>query len=97
MIDTDIPTELEAHLFCTTFGKFVWVCFQPFFYALRPIFTNPKTPQILEYVNSVVQITFDALVVYFLGKFHPFLNQKKNCMYSYNVLGTYELFCSKSQ
>ena len=68
MIDTDIPTEMEAKLFCTTFGKFVWVCFQPFFYALRPLFTNPKTPQALEYVNTVIQLTFDGLVLYFLGE-----------------------------
>ena len=67
VIDTDIPTNLEARLFCTTFGKFVWVCFQPLFYALRPLFTNPKKPIKLEFVNTAVQLTFDFVVWYFLG------------------------------
>ena len=69
MIDADIPTDLEAKLFCTTFGKLIWVIFQPFFYALRPLFTNPKVPLKLEYVNTVIQLTFNYLVYdYFGGK-----------------------------
>ncbi len=46
----------------------MWVCLQPVFYALRPLFTNPKKPITLEFVNSAIQITFDLLVVYFLGE-----------------------------
>ena len=43
--------------------------FQPFFYALRPLFTNPKVPLKLEYVNTVIQLTFNYLVFdYFGGK-----------------------------
>ena len=68
VIDADIPTVLEARLFCTTLGKFVWVCLQPLFYALRPLFTNPKKPLKLELVNTIVQVSFDLLVVHFLGK-----------------------------
>ena len=67
VIDTDIPTEIEAKLFCTTFGKFIWVIFQPFFYALRPLFTNPKTPLKLEYVNTVIQLSFNYFVYHYFG------------------------------
>jgi hypothetical protein len=67
-LDTDIPTYMEARLFCTTFGKFIWVCLQPFFYAFRPIFTYPKAPTALELFNTVVQISFDVFICYFLGK-----------------------------
>ncbi|XP_044260503.1 sphingolipid delta(4)-desaturase DES1 [Tribolium madens] len=65
--DTDIPTYLEAKLFCTTFGKFVWVLLQPFFYAFRPLVTYPKPPTMLEIVNTVIQLIFDAFVVYYFG------------------------------
>ena len=68
VIDTDIPTEFEAKLFCTTFGKFIWVCLQPLFYTLRPLFTNPKTPLKLEYLNTAIQLSFDAFVFYYFGK-----------------------------
>merc|ERR1712241_871500 len=66
-IFANLPTGLEARLFCTTLGKFVWVCLQPLFYALRPLFTNPKKPLKLELVNTIVQVSFDLLVVHFLG------------------------------
>ncbi|RZC35506.1 sphingolipid delta(4)-desaturase DES1 [Asbolus verrucosus] len=65
--DTDIPTYIEAKLFCTTFGKFIWVLLQPFFYAFRPLVTYPKKPTKLEFINTVIQLIFDALVVYFFG------------------------------
>ncbi|XP_030754808.1 sphingolipid delta(4)-desaturase DES1 [Sitophilus oryzae] len=66
-MDTDIPTYLEAKLFCNTFGKFIWVILQPFFYSFRPLVTYPKPPTQLELINAVIQIIFDAIVVYFLG------------------------------
>ncbi|EEB16457.1 dihydroceramide desaturase, putative [Pediculus humanus corporis] len=66
-LDTDIPTYLEAKLFCTTFGKFVWLFFQPLFYALRPIFTYPKSPTTLELINVVIQLIFDVFVYYYFG------------------------------
>ena len=68
-LDTDIPTPVEAKLFCTTFGKLIWVVLQPIFYMLRPLFVNPKAPIPLEFLNTVVQLSFDFAVVYFLGKF----------------------------
>lgn len=69
--DTDIPTYLEAKLFCTTFGKFIWVLLQPFFYAFRPLVTYPKAPTLLELVNTVIQVIFDGFVWYFFGKSRP--------------------------
>nr|UVW99773.1 sphingolipid delta 4 desaturase [Nephotettix cincticeps] len=66
-LDTDIPTYLEAKLFCTTFGKFVWVLLQPLFYAFRPVFTYPKVPTLLEITNTVIQLFFNAFIVYFCG------------------------------
>lgn len=66
-IDTDIPTLLEAKLFCTTFGKFLWVCLQPFFYIFRPLIINPKPPTNMELINTIIQLIFDGIVVYFFG------------------------------
>ncbi|KAF7987810.1 hypothetical protein HCN44_003673 [Aphidius gifuensis] len=66
-LDTDIPTYIEAKLFCTTFGKFCWVLLQPFFYAFRPLIVYPKTPTTWEYINLVVQIIFNGFVWYFFG------------------------------
>ncbi|KAL6437183.1 hypothetical protein ACFW04_005034 [Cataglyphis niger] len=68
-LDTDLPTLLEAKLFSTTFGKFCWVLLQPFFYAFRPLVTYPKIPTSLEYINLIIQLTFDGCVWYFFGKF----------------------------
>ena len=68
VLDTDIPTYLEAKLFCTTVGKFCWVLLQPFFYAFRPMIVYPKTPEPLEVINLAIQLVFDALVYYFFGK-----------------------------
>ncbi|XP_033158443.1 sphingolipid delta(4)-desaturase DES1-like [Drosophila mauritiana] len=46
-------------LFDTTFGKFLF-CF-------RPLVINPKLPTRLEIIITVVQLTFNVLIVYFLG------------------------------
>lgn len=67
VIDTDLPTLIEAKLFDTTFGKFCWVVLQPFFYMVRPLVVNPKAPNRMEFINLVIQLTFDAIVVYFFG------------------------------
>lgn len=73
VLDTDLPTLLEAKLFCTTFGKFIWVMLQPFFYAFRPLITYPKVPTSWEYVNLVIQLIFDGIVWYLCGKHRLFL------------------------
>lgn len=67
VIDTDIPTELEARLFTNTFGKTIWMILQPFFYALRPLFVYPKVASPLEIFNFAVEIAFDVLVVHYFG------------------------------
>ncbi|KAB7506227.1 Sphingolipid delta(4)-desaturase DES1 [Armadillidium nasatum] len=66
-LDTDIPTDLEARLFCTTFGKMVWMFFQPLFYSFRPLITYPKKPTFLEVFSTVIQLGFDAFIVYYFG------------------------------
>uniref|UniRef100_A0A131Z173 sphingolipid 4-desaturase n=1 Tax=Rhipicephalus appendiculatus TaxID=34631 RepID=A0A131Z173_RHIAP len=66
-IDADLPTELEAKLFCHTGTKLLWVILQPLFYALRPVFVFPKPVTGLEVLNTVVQILFDYLVYHFCG------------------------------
>ncbi|KAK2723871.1 hypothetical protein QYM36_002281, partial [Artemia franciscana] len=48
-------------------GKLLWLNLQPLFYALRPIFTRPRSPTKLELFNTVVQLPFNFAVFYFLG------------------------------
>jgi len=66
-LDGDIPTSFEAKLFCTTFGKFCWIILQPFIYVFRPLIVNPKPLNKLEIVNAIIQIIFDAIIVYTFG------------------------------
>lgn len=66
-IDVDIPTEIEAKLFTTTFGKAVWMFLQPFFYALRPLLVNPKIACKLEVFNFILQISVDVAIYYYFG------------------------------
>jgi sphingolipid 4-desaturase/C4-monooxygenase len=72
VIDTDLPTLLEAKLFCTTLGKFFWVVLQPLFYIFRPLVVNPKPPTRDEFINLIIQLTFDGVVTYYCG-FHMVL------------------------
>lgn len=66
-LDPDLPTRLEAKLFCTTFGKFCWVCLQPLFYAIRPLIVRPMQPTTMEYVNVAVQLAFNTIVTRYCG------------------------------
>ncbi|XP_050678301.1 sphingolipid delta(4)-desaturase DES1 [Leptidea sinapis] len=66
-IDVDLPTLLEAKLFCTTGGKLVWLFFQPFFYSLRPLVVRPKPMTPMEATNLIIQLTFDAIVLKLFG------------------------------
>ncbi|EDS43594.1 dihydroceramide delta(4)-desaturase [Culex quinquefasciatus] len=66
-LDPDVPSILEAKLFCTTLGKFIWVVLQPLFYAIRPLFVNPLPVERLEVINTIVQLAFNTAVVYLFG------------------------------
>lgn len=65
--DVDIPSRLEAKLFTTSFTKFIWLLLQPFFYALRPLFLQPKAVNSMDVVNFLVQATFDFVIFYTMG------------------------------
>lgn len=67
ILDTDLPTEMEARLFRSSFGKMIWLILQPFFYTLRPLVVNPKPPTALELFNTAVQLSFNALLFHFFG------------------------------
>lgn len=67
VIDTDLPTLLEAKLFNTALGKLFWVILQPFFYIFRPLIVNPKPPNKMELINTAIQLVFNTIVVYFFG------------------------------
>lgn len=66
-IDMDVPSHTEAHLVTNVVSKSIWVIFQLFFYALRPLFLKPKPPGCWEFINLVIQIALDAAMVYFWG------------------------------
>ena len=65
--DADIPTQWEANTFNSTPRKFLWMFLQPLFYALRPMLVFPKPLSGLEVLNVAVQLSFDALVLYYCG------------------------------
>ena len=62
-----MPTIWEAQLFTTAPRKFLWVTFQIFFYAFRPLIVNPKKPVINEVFNFSLQLGFDAALCYYFG------------------------------
>jgi sphingolipid delta-4 desaturase len=66
-LDTDLPTELEGRLLRHWFGKLVWLTFQGFAYALRPLFVYPKKPSLLEAFNLLLQVAFNAAIYHFWG------------------------------
>jgi len=67
VLDPDMPTYIEAKLFCSTGGKLLWMFLQPLFYAFRPLFVHPLPPSILEVINAIIQLSFDAFVYYYFG------------------------------
>ncbi|KAI2810523.1 hypothetical protein RDWZM_002520 [Blomia tropicalis] len=67
ILDTDIPSVIETRLFTTTFRKLLWVILQPFFYGFRPLFVYPKQPSIWEFLNLIIQLSFDLIVGLTLG------------------------------
>jgi len=67
VIDTDIPSRLEAFLFSHSFTKLIWVILQPFFYAIRPILTRPKPITTTQFINIIVQASFNLLIWRVMG------------------------------
>lgn len=65
--DTDLPTELEARLLRGRFVKTLWLAFQGFAYALRPLVVHPKKPSAAELANLLVQVVFDLAVLHCWG------------------------------
>jgi sphingolipid delta-4 desaturase len=66
-LDTDLPTELEGRFLQGRLRKTIWLAFQGFAYALRPLFVCPKRPSAAELGNLGVQLVFNAAILYFWG------------------------------
>lgn len=64
-MDMDVPSETEARMVTNVVTKAIWVIFQLFFYALRPLFLKPKPPGYWEFINFIIQIALDFAMVYF--------------------------------
>ncbi|GBP24867.1 Sphingolipid delta(4)-desaturase DES1 [Eumeta japonica] len=67
VMDTDLPMLIEAKMFCTIGGKLLWLALQPLLVPLRPLIVLPKMPTLLEIVNFMIQLLFDAIVVKLYG------------------------------
>lgn len=67
LLDTDIPTFMEAALFTSSFKKLIWCLLQPFFYTLRPLFIHPKPLESFELINIITQLVFDLIIIKLLG------------------------------
>ncbi|KAL6492682.1 hypothetical protein OROGR_033174 [Orobanche gracilis] len=66
-VDMDVPSLTEAKLVRNVVSKSIWVIIQLFFYAFRPLFLKPKPPGLWEFVNLIIQVGLDAVMVYFWG------------------------------
>merc|ERR1712166_387082 len=68
-VDTDIPCRLEAWFTTTLPGKFVWIFFQIFAYALRPTILKPELVPFDGWLalNWSLCLSFDAVVYKFWG------------------------------
>lgn len=66
-MDMDIPSKAEVFVVRNAFTKSIWVVFQLFFYAFRPLFLKPKPPCLWEFTNLTIQVALDASMVYFYG------------------------------
>jgi len=66
-IDTDLPTEFEAWLMQGFFGKCIWLFFQTWFYAFRPLFISEQKFTAWHLANVVLQLGFDWAIVYQFG------------------------------
>lgn len=67
LLDTDVPTHMEASFFTSSPRKTLWCILQPFFYTIRPLFINPKPVETYEIINILVQLFFDLIIIKFFG------------------------------
>lgn len=67
LFDTDLPSYFEIGFFTSAFRKTFWCLLQPFFYTMRPLFIHPKPIEKLEFVNIVVQLVFDYVIITAFG------------------------------
>jgi sphingolipid delta-4 desaturase len=61
--DTDLPTPLEAMFLSSIGGKAFFATFQLFFYALRPMFIVNLKFTYVHFLNILVQVVVDYLLI----------------------------------
>ena len=66
-LDADIPTKFECYLFRNPITRVIWLMIHPLIHGIRPFYKQPYPPTKLEIINFIVQFSFDAAVLYFLG------------------------------
>jgi len=66
-IDTDIPCWIETTFVTNMLSKIIWLMCQPLCYALRPMLIKPQPFGYWEGLNWLVQVAFNAAVIYFFG------------------------------
>ncbi len=85
-VDTDLPTHLELLVLNNVLGKVFFATFQILFYALRPTFVRAQQLTQWHYMNIIVQLAFDFVLLqtagwwafsyfilssFFAGSLHP--------------------------
>ena len=65
--DPDVPTPFEEKYVRGPILKLVWLLVFPVFYSLRPILVRPLKLSGWGVLNVLVQLVFDAVVVYCFG------------------------------
>lgn len=65
--DTDIPSEFEAKIFQGKFGRLVWLAMQSLTYVFRPLIAKPLALTRYMVLASLIQYSFDALVIALFG------------------------------
>jgi sphingolipid 4-desaturase/C4-monooxygenase len=85
-VDTDLPSRLELFCLNNVLGKIFFATFQILFYALRPTIVRAQKFTPWHYLNIVVQLGFDYVLVktfgarpliyliassFFAGSLHP--------------------------
>ncbi|ELU03458.1 hypothetical protein CAPTEDRAFT_162318 [Capitella teleta] len=66
-LDVDIPSVIESHMFRHPLTKALWLLCHPLIHSIRPYCKSPKPPSLLEFINLVVQMSFNLLVLQVFG------------------------------